>query len=323
MKALKKILLIIVCSFILIKIIGFFLDKGFKNYYKPVFKKMDYVFKNNSYNDIIYMGNSRTHFGINPYFIDSICKTKSYNLGFGGTDIISSVLLLQSYLIHHPPPRFVVYSYDHRIFQATLRLELAPIFFYYARYKPIREVLKRFGYHQTFLRFLPDVKFCFFNDYYRTCIVKGLAGESMNNNAVKQLPIEKYFYDYRGFINYQTNGLNMADKGDTTLPSINPESIKSFNTLIQLCRQNKIQLIFIYPPEFYKQEQLDSKKISERKIIIDSMLLSAFKKNNFYNKRFDTKDFSADDFIDPIHLNIKGSQKYSEMLGDYLRTIIK
>src|SRR5438046_1476860 len=117
MRSLKKILIIIFCSFILIRLLGFVIDRGFKNYYTPFFEKMDFVFKDTSYNNILYFGNSRANFGINPYFIDSICNTKSYNLGLGGSDIENSLSLLQSYLIDHPAPKFIVYSYDHRLFQ--------------------------------------------------------------------------------------------------------------------------------------------------------------------------------------------------------------
>ena len=97
--------------------------------------------------------------------------------------------------------------------------------------------------------------------------------------------------------------------------------INLLNTLVNTCNQNKIKLVFIYPPEFHKQEDTVSKKIQERKITIDSMLLSVCKKNNFYYKRFDTKYFTPEDFSDEIHVNIKGAKKYSEMLGDYLKTI--
>ena len=320
MKAFKKIILIIVCSFILIKISGYFLDKGFKNYYTPFFEKMDFVFKDTSYNDIIYLGNSRANFGINPYFVDSICKIKSYNLGFGGTDIAGGIAFLQSYLIHHAAPKYLVYTYDYRIFQLRSRLELAPVYFYYAQYKPVRNELQRFGYHETFLRYLPDLKYCFFNDYYRTCVIKGLNGESMSS-PVKQQAMEKYLYDYRGFINYQLRGLNVTEKEDTSLPGLHTECINMLSELVNICNQNKIKLIFIYPPEFY--DHSDSKEITERKMIIDSMMISTCKKNNFYYNRFDTKDFLPQDFIDGDHVNIKGSIKYSVMMGNYLKTIMQ
>ena len=319
MKALKKIILIIICSFILIKIAGYFLDKGFKNYYTPFFEKMDFVFNDTSFNDIIYLGNSRANFGINPYFVDSICKTKSYNLGFGGTDIEAGIDFLRSYLTHHPAPKCLVYTYDYRIFQLRNSLELAPVYFYYAQYKPIRNELHRYGYHETFLRYFPDLKYCFFNDYYRTCVIKGLSRESMSN-PLKKHPMEKYLYDYRGFINYQLQGLNIAEKGDSSLPGLHNKCIDMLTELVNICNQNKIKLVFIYPPEFY--DRADSKEITERKMIIDSMITSTCKKNNFYYKRFDTKDFLAEDFIDGDHVNIKGSVKYSVMMGNYLKTIV-
>lgn len=320
MKAFKKIVLIILCSFILVKICGYFFDKGYKYYYRPFFEKMDFVFKDTSYNDIIYIGNSRANFGINPYFIDSICKTKSYNLGFGGTDITSAVSFLNSYLSHHPVPGCLVYSYDYSIFQFRKTLQLAPVYFYYAAQKPVRNELQRFGYHQKLLQLLPPLKYCFFTDYYRTCVVKGLSGESMSS-PVQLQHIEKHLYDHRGFINYQLGQMNITETPAASMPVIDTVCIKMLGNLVNTCNQNKIKLVFIYPPEFYKQEETVQGKLQERINTIDSLLLSICKKNNYHCKRFDTKDFTPGDFIDEVHVNIKGSKKYSEMLGNYLKTI--
>lgn len=320
MRSLKKILLIILFSVLLLKFCGYFLDKGYISYYSPFFEKMDLVFKDKAYNDIIYLGNSRANFGINPYFVDSVCKTKSYNLGFGGTDITSAVAFLQSYLGHHPAPRYVVLSYDHRIFQPRFTMELAPVYFYYSKYESVINELKRYNYRATLLKYLPDLKYCFFNDYYRTCIIKGLAGEGIGDPAKKQ-DIAKHLYDHRGFINYQTGPSKITEKADTSVPSILPQCTAMFDTLVKICIQNKITLVFVYPPELYNRQEVISNKRKEKETMIDSMVNEACKKNNFYNKRFDTGDLNPEDFADPEHVNIYGAKKYSIMLGNYLITI--
>ena len=111
------------------------------------------------------------------------------------------------------------------------------------------------------------------------------------SNPVKQKAMEKHLYDYRGFINYQSAGLNVTEKAETNIPAINVECIKMLDTFINICNENKIKLIFIYPPEFYNPDEKVSKEIMERKKTIDSMVTSAGKKYNFYYRRFDTNDF--------------------------------
>ncbi len=322
MRSLKKIIAILFVSFLLVKISAYFLDKGFKNYYSPFFEKMDYIFKANEYNDIIYMGNSRANYGINPYFIDSICETRSYNLSLGGTDIAGNLSFLRSYLAYHPAPKYLLYTYDYEIFELKNLLGVAPVYFYYAQHKPVRDQLKQYNYHATFLQFLPDLKFCFFDDYFRTCIVKGLNNETMSY-PIKNYRINKKLYDHRGFINYHFKGLDIFEKQIANVPQINSEGISLINTLISICNQNKIKLVFIYPPEFYAINTTSEKVIQNRKII-DSTIADLCKKNNFYYARFDTgNSLTRDDFKDPVHVNIKGAEKYSVMLGNYLQTIYK
>jgi hypothetical protein len=319
MKPVKKIALIIICTFLLMEVAGLIADKGYKKYYQPYFEKMEHLFKDSSYNDILYFGNSRANFGINPYFIDSICNTKSYNLGFGGTDIATSVDLLKSYLIHHRAPSLLVYNYDYRIFKLRAYLELAPVYFYYARYEPIRHILASYGYHEKLLQYLPVLKYSFFNDYYRTCIIKGLQGHSMNSLKV---PVEKHLYDHRGFLNFQL-GNTVSEKPDTSVPAINGACIEKLNELVDMCHQNNMRLVFIYPPEYYTSPDVSGIEFQKRKRSIDSMIISVAQKNNFFYKRFDTGEFLEEDFADRIHVNIPGSKKFSIMLGDYIKTIFK
>lgn len=322
MKAVKKIMLIVICSYLIIKLSSTFIDRGFKNYFTSFFKKMDHVFKSDENDDIIYVGNSRANFGINPYFIDSICKTKSYNLGLGGSDISAVLMFLRSYLIHHHPPAYLVYSYDYRLFQSTRTLEVAPVFFYYAQYQPIRDELNRYNYHENFLQFFPDLKYSFFNDYYRTCAVKGLSGHTMNDPA-KQKNIATYLYDYNGFVNYQTSGLNITE-ADSSLPKIMPEFRQLFDTLLHICNANKIKMIFIYPPEWHLKNNIESKELIKKKMFIDSTIAAVCKTNNFYSTRFDAdSSFIQQDFTDANHVNIYGARKYSILLGNYLKSIIQ
>ncbi|MDQ6757013.1 MAG: hypothetical protein M3004_08755 [Bacteroidota bacterium] len=317
----KKIALVILITLILLKVCDIFFEKGYRNFYEPYFEKMDFVLKDTSYNDVIYLGNSRANFGINPYFIDSICKTKSYNIGLGGGDIALSLFFLEAYLQKHKAPKNVVLTYDYRIFQLRNKSPLTPMFFYYIKNTLVKQQVKRFGYHAEFLEFFPYLKYCFFNDYDRTCIAKGLNGKS-SADETKLKNIDKHTYEWRGFFNYQVKQLNLSDNNDTTISSIETEAVKIMDRLINICKQNNSDVIFIYPPQ-YHNGGLIPKNIADENMAIENMILSICSKNNFKIKRFDGPGFLPEDFTDADHVNIKGAGKYSGMLGNYLKTILQ
>ena len=65
--------------------------------------------KNQTYNTLI-LGNSITQQGINPIVMDSILKTKSYNMAIGGASIFSMELVLRNYIAHNEKPKSIIYG---------------------------------------------------------------------------------------------------------------------------------------------------------------------------------------------------------------------
>lgn len=300
----------------------YFLGKGYKTFYKRYFEKLDFIFHDRSFTDIIFLGNSRANFGINPFYIDSICKIQSYNLGLGGSDIKHAVFFLQSYLQNHPAPKLIVLTYDYRTFLKK-EMVLAPMYFYYAQNNLVRHELERFKYHATLLNIFPFFKYAFFTDYDRTCAIRGLYGESIND-AIANYTIEKDRYDYKGFINYQVKNVNFVlPENDTDVKTNqNLDGLNTLNTLVKTCSIHNIKLAFIYPPEFYTNNIAEPTQTKKYAVIVDSTITALCRKNNFYYQRFDLREFTKDDFADAIHLNLNGSKKYSILLGNYLKTIL-
>lgn len=319
MKPYKKIILVSCISILLLKICSILFESGFKRYNRPWFTKMDHIFTDTLYNDVICLGNSRANFGINPYYIDSTCKTQTYNLGFAGADINGMSLILESYLERHRPPKKVVLCYDYSLFVFKTSLELEPVFFYYMHHEKIKQQVTRYGTNTKLLSLFPDLKYAFFNDQSRAAIIRGLTGRTVLSTVDRNIP--SYKYDYRGFINYYPGKLNLNKSLDTSLFRIDTKALEVLYNIVNVCRKNNIKLIFIYPPELYLQSKPASQSTTTHKLKVDGIINSLVVKNNLYHKRFDLLDFTLYEFCDVAHVNLDGSQKFSIMLANYLKAL--
>ena len=78
-----------------------------------MFRRWNDIIFDTTYHDVLICGNSRAWHFYDPYIIDSICCTNSYNLGLDGRYISSQVARCNLYLQYHRKPRCVVQSVEH------------------------------------------------------------------------------------------------------------------------------------------------------------------------------------------------------------------
>jgi len=321
MKTPLKIFIIIICTLLLGHLISVVCDKGFRHYRKSFFEKMDSICSGTEYNDIIFMGNSRTERDIDPYYVDSICKTGSFNVGWSGADINNALILFKIYLQHHRAPKTVVLGYDHSIFRLNDQIAFAGVFLFYLQNAEFKNITEAYGASSRLLKLIPDLKYSFFTDNDRLNILSGWSGKDISEE-IKDMKLAKYEYDYRGYLNVKNTGfiINNNTRWDT-VTGIRKESEKFISELINLSIQNSFHLVFVYTPEFYGPKDKIPDFVNHEHSIIDSMVISICKKYNIPNQRFDTNEFTPEDFADMQHLNLSGAKKFSIMLGNYLKAL--
>lgn len=90
--------------------------------------------------------------------------------------------------------------------------------------------------------------------------------------------------------------------------NLNAESIKSWNKIVSLSKENNIKLIGLKMPKIISDEKT-TKTLIELEKYIDQLELDHFLdyRNLFSNPNY---------FNDPMHLNIEGSQKFSQILKE-------
>ena len=100
---LKRLLIVSIITCTVAYLTGWFFDHMYRKRWSTLFfEKTEALIRSKTNYDIILLGNSKVHFGINPYYVDSVTKLNSYNFGYGGSDMQDIMLTTNVYLQNHP-----------------------------------------------------------------------------------------------------------------------------------------------------------------------------------------------------------------------------
>ncbi len=309
----KKIIIIFLSVLIAILVAGKIADACYKKYWWPFFEKLDVVIKDSSYYDGVYTGDSRAHFGINPYYVDSLTGLNTYNVSMGGATINEINFLSQQYMNNHRPPKFAVISVGYSdILSANKFFENPCYYFFYSSDTAVGNTLQRLHYHTQLYKLLPFLKYTAFDDFNKLSILENLKGKTI----VKQGGTA-----YKGFINNRTNTFNIQQIESFTPKDINIDSaIAVLEATIKLFASNNTLPILVYPPETHNNKK--TKAPVEIKIDAAVSLLAG--KYKIPLLHFDNdSDFTNDLFTDQWHLNLKGTILYSKKIGAGIKNILQ
>ncbi|MCW5917990.1 MAG: hypothetical protein KIS82_11675 [Ferruginibacter sp.] len=297
-------------SLLLAYAIGVWMDFRYRERWSSLFFNMsDELISSHTKYDMILLGNSRVHFGINPYYLDSASGLSAYNFANGGADVNDILLTSKLYLEHHPIPKIVLISVDPGMLKKMESLQTLYHYLFYLKDTIMRRFMKDAGHPVTLIRLFPFLKYALMNEYNRTSIfVKPPNYPVFDHNI------------YRGYLNISKDtGIQNQDLFNTNRyidDSIWEPSIGQFDELINLWQKNAVQVIFTYPPENPNSPFKSWKYYIKGMGIFDSLA----KSNHIPAFHFENdKDFVTGYFVDEIHLNNPGSTLYSIKLGDSVR----
>jgi hypothetical protein len=303
------IVLIITCS--VAYATGMLFDHVYKKRWSTLFfEKTDALMKDSSDYDIIYLGNSRVHFGINPYYVDSVTGLSSFNFANGGADALDIMLTSSVYLQHHPAPKMVIISLDMGALTINESLKSCFHYLFYLENDSINKYMKQAGFLTTMMKIFPFTKYSFFDEYNRTSLfVKG-----------KQYPVFDHNI-YKGFLNTQPD-TNVREAG---LYNIKISPLKLWDTAIIYLRNTVARLqhdgsmvVFVSPPE---RNPSRYRGTAFRKAT-DSIFTGIANEYHLNYLHFENTALYRDDyFTDDIHLNEPGTRIYSIQLADSIKGI--
>ncbi|MEO7523987.1 MAG: hypothetical protein ABIT58_07815 [Ferruginibacter sp.] len=288
---------------------GFLFDDLYRKRWATIFfDKTNAIVKDSTYHDIILLGDSRVHFGINPYYFDSVTNMDSYNLGYGGADAQEIMMINNVYLMQHPKPQLAILSLNLGGMTKNETLKTRFHALYYLDNDTINKYMNETGFLTGLMKIFPFTKYSFFDEYNRTSLfLKG-----------KEIPVFDHNI-YGGFINIHPNKnseapdlYNIKRRYDSLwLPSI--DHVR--NTVSALIKKG-ITVVIIAPPE---RKSSIYRGTTFRKLT-DSIFSRIAAENNIRYLHFEDDHLYTDEyFVDDVHLNEPGTKLFSVKLADSIK----
>ncbi len=293
--------------------VGLLLDNIYKKRWDILwFKKTDELVNPNTNYAVIFLGNSRVHFAINPYYIDSVTKFNSFNFGNGGADAQDIMLTLNIYLQNHKAPELVIISLDPGIIMGNEILKTRYHYLFYLNNDSVYRYMNKAGFLTTLIKIFPFTKYSFFDEYNRTSLfVKGKPYPEFNHNI------------YKGFLNiHQTVNSKLPNpyNADTSFKKISDTAIMYLKSTLTLLQQKGSKVVFVWPP---LRNTARNKKTD---IIRSSDSIFSRMANEYHIKQFNFENdelYKDEYFVDAIHFNEPGSRIYSMHLADSINSLYK
>lgn len=301
----------IVCFFCLIIALAFALDtvicSGLRQIKTSGFGVSNKIVEGKINADIVVSGSSRALTHYDPRIIQERTRKTAFNIGLNGSQTDMQLSRLKTYLQHNKKPSLLIFNLDLFSFQTTHGGVFDP-----GQYLPY---LKEPAIYDALMHINPEIWKAKYLPLY------GYAVEDLRFTWVLGVisffgwnPAEDHFLgfkprysawtgDFERFKEKNPNGVHFA---------IEPDGMKKMEDLLQLCRQEGIDVLLVYSPEYKEMQGLTANraqvfahfnKLSEKFGIpiwdySDSPI--SFRRENFYNSQ---------------HLNAGGASAFSKDLA--------
>jgi hypothetical protein len=203
---------------------------------------------------IVISGSSRALAHYDPRTIEAITGRTAFNLGRNGAQTDMQVAFLKAYLAHNRKPEIVVHNLDAFTFVTTREVFDPVEYTPYLYDRDLYSALGKINSHVWKSRYLP---------------LYGYVVEDMNFTWVLGLkgffgwsPPEDYFLGFNPRSKKWTDDFQQmkANNPNGVSFGIEPEGIRVVEDLIRVCRQNGIQLILVYSPEYAEMQSLTNNR---------------------------------------------------------------
>jgi hypothetical protein len=177
----------------------------------------------------------------------------------------------------------------------------------------VRSAFKRMKEYNPFSLY-SFLNVIYYDDYIKGLAIKGLMGHNELSDAGA--------FEYKGFLSNGTKCLAVCtDSLYTYQPAVISEEGKDcLDSIINTCRQKKIQLIFTYAPEY----KYNLQKYCTNFPVFISFVTAMSKKYGISFYREDSLAMCQEPcyFAKYGHVNLPGAVTYSEILGQRLKKLI-
>jgi hypothetical protein len=253
-KAVRRIACFFAIVVVLIFVMNAMITSGLRRLRTSAFGASNQIMEGKVNAQIVISGSSRALAHYDPRRIEAITGRTAFNLGRNGAQTDMQVAFLKAYLAHNQKPEIVVHNLDAFTF-VTTREVFDPV--EYTPYLYDRDLYSALGKINPNIwksRYLP---------------LYGYVVEDMNFTWVLGLkgfwgwsPPEDFFLGFNPRSKKWTEDFEhmKANNPNGVRFDIEPAGIRVVEDLIQVCRQNGIQLILVYSPEYIEMQSLTNNR---------------------------------------------------------------
>jgi hypothetical protein len=271
--------------------------------------------------DELILGSSRAWVHFDPDVINQYTHRSVFNLGLDGTGIDLQLARLQVYVRHNRKPSLLLLALDvwtltgnmqggvNHPGQYTAHLDQPEIYATLCQRSSKWILYKAFPAVGIARQKSPHAGG---NEQLRTEAVRGLLGrpwpEELRNGfyAVNR----DWGTEFDEYKEQNPNGVNYP---------IRDANIQTLRNLLELCQRMQIQVILIYPPEYYESQDLTNNR--QAIFAIYENLATEFKVPFWdYSSSLLSKD--KRNFYNSQHLNSKGANRFSEDVASRLVEVV-
>lgn len=301
----KKLVYCLLFSILLAYAVRMLLYAGIRRNTFGEYAKLNTLFLSRNNFNTVYAGSSRCETHFNPLLIDPITHTNSYNIGLEGATMPVIYDCISAYLENSTAPENLILNIDFFYQVGTKEEEMIFRFPRYFPYLSNTTLYQHFSGRDSrfpFFKWIPFYSMPYFNENY--------LDHSLNGYFKFRQDSLSYVKGYLslGAPAEDIDKINYPDK--IIIPE--PEIYKSLESIIGLCKQKNINLIFVFSPVYYRDFNSIKNKyqlLREFKKIALKNAIPGIDYSNVpmcYDKQF---------FKDSRHLNEKGSAAFSVMVA--------
>ncbi len=263
--------------------------------------------------DLIINGSSRSLAAISPAILDSTLNLTSYNLALNAHEFYMEYIRFLLYSEFNKSPKIIIQTLDLHSLKKSRTLPNPDAFLPYLNYELIETASEFYNNHFNYFDFyLPGYKYLY---KYKIQFI----------GFCEYFNLKHFDYGkYKGFQKMDIPWDGLTEKFIAQNPNgreveLDSSAIKLFDSFLQDCKLNSINLILVFIPDFFSYQNLT---INRSKIIklykqfaqkYDLVFLDYSKDSISFNKAF---------FQNSKHLNKIGSEVFSRKLSKDIRNIL-
>jgi hypothetical protein len=296
---------------------SYFIDIFLSNYLKKSnkdafgeFSTWNDLYDGKINSDIVIYGSSRAWRHINPTMIEDSLHISAYNLGIDGHNFWLQNLRHTILLEKNKTPKLIIYSLDLFTLKKNKDLYNSEQFLPYMLWnRKIKEATIGYNGFNSLDYEIPLIRY--YGKYFEI-IKAGYLFINPQRNKIKRV---------KGYQGQEESWNSDFDKVKSRMKSLeiplDKKTIILFDRFLKECKSQKIEIIFVYSPEY-----IEGQRFVKNKFQIISIYRKFSKKYNipFYDYSNDSMSYKKEYFYNALHLNKTGAELFTSRLIDTLKS---